>query len=100
MNTRDPFIKIDLGTMPMFDIEYIFLNIRAKSVGEISKLKLLCPDDKKTYVDTEVNLSEVQVQVGDKLVIDSVGIYLEWRAVHTCLPTYHHHALFVSTPGS
>ena len=57
------FGKIDLGTMPMFDIEYIFLNIRAKSVGEISKLKLLCPDDKKTYVDTEVNLSEVQVQV-------------------------------------
>ena len=57
------FGKVDLGTMPMFDIEYIFLNIRAKSVGEISKLKLLCPDDKKTYVDTEVNLSEVQVQV-------------------------------------
>ena len=57
------FGKIDLGTMPMFDIEYIFLNIRAKSVGEISKLKLLCPDDKKTYVDTEINLSEVQVQV-------------------------------------
>ena len=57
------FGKIDLGTMPMFDIEYIFLNIRAKSVGEISKLKILCPDDKKTYVDTEVNLSEVQVQV-------------------------------------
>ena len=59
------FGKIDLGTMPMFDIEYIFLNIRAKSVGEISKLKLLCPDDKKTYVDTEVNLSEVQVQVDE-----------------------------------
>ena len=57
------FGKVDLGTMPMFDIEYIFLNIRAKSVGEISKLKLLCPDDKETYVDTEVNLSEVQVQV-------------------------------------
>jgi len=59
------FGKIDLGTMPMFDIEYIFLNIRAKSVGEISKLKLLCPDDKKTYVDTEINLSEVQVQVDE-----------------------------------
>ena len=41
------FNKINLGTMPMFDVEYIFLNIRSKSVGEVSKLKLLCPDDKK-----------------------------------------------------
>ena len=49
----------------MFDIEYIFLNIRAKSVGEISKLRVLAPDDKKTYIETEVNLTEVQVQVGD-----------------------------------
>ena len=38
----------------MFDVEYIFLNIRSKSVGEVSKLKILCPDDKKTYVDVEL----------------------------------------------
>ena len=49
----------------MFDVEYIFLQIRAKSVGEVSKLKLLCPDDKKTYADLELDLSEVKVQVGD-----------------------------------
>ena len=59
------FNKINLGTMPMFDVEYIFLNIRSKSVGEVSKLKLLCPDDKKTYADIEINLNEVKVQVGD-----------------------------------
>jgi len=59
------FNKLDLGSIPMFDIEYIFLNIRAKSVGELSKLRVLAPDDKKTYIDTEVNLTEVQVQVGD-----------------------------------
>ena len=59
------FNKLNLGTMPMFDVEYIFLNIRAKSVGEISKLRVLAPDDKKTYIETEVNLTEVQVQVGD-----------------------------------
>ena len=59
------FNKLKLGTMPMFDVEYIFLNIRAKSIGEISKLKLLCPDDNKTYVNVEVNLEDVQVQVGD-----------------------------------
>ena len=59
------FNKLKLGTMPMFDVEYIFLNIRAKSIGEVSKLKLLCPDDNKTYVNVEVNLEDVQVQVGD-----------------------------------
>jgi len=59
------FNKINISTMPMFDTEYIFLQIRAKSVGEVSKLKLLCPDDKKTYADVEVDLNEVKVQVGD-----------------------------------
>ena len=60
------FNKLNLGTMPMFDVEYIFLQIRSKAVGEVSKLKLLCPDDKKTYADVEVNLEDVQVQVGDE----------------------------------
>ena len=59
------FNKLKLGTMPMFGVEYIFLNIRAKSIGEVSKLKLLCPDDNKTYANVEVNLEEVQVQVSD-----------------------------------
>jgi len=59
------FGKLDVSNLPMFDIEYVFLNIRAKSVGEVSKLKILCPDDKKTYAETEVNLTEVQVQVDE-----------------------------------
>ena len=59
------FNKLNLGTMPMFDVEYIFLQIRAKSVGEVSKLKLLCPDDGKTYADVEVKLDEVTVQVDE-----------------------------------
>tara|TARA_Y100000310_G_scaffold113097_1_gene111628 strand:- start:227 stop:733 length:507 start_codon:yes stop_codon:yes gene_type:complete len=49
----------------MFDVEYIFLQIRAKSVGEVSKLKLLCPDDNKTYANVEIKLDDVKVQVGD-----------------------------------
>ena len=64
------FNKIDISTLPMFDVEYIFLNIRSKSVGEVSKLKILCPDsgpeDKdKVYADVEVNLEDVKVQVED-----------------------------------
>ena len=57
------FDKLKVASLPMFDVEYIFLNIRAKSVGEVSKLKILCPDDQKTYADVEVDLTEVQVQV-------------------------------------
>ena len=49
----------------MLFFEYIFLNIRSKSVGEVSKLKILCPDDKKTYADVELDLNQVNVQVGE-----------------------------------
>ena len=51
------FNKINIDHVPMFDVEYIFLQIRSKSVGEVSKLRLLCPDDKKTYAECEVNLN-------------------------------------------
>jgi len=57
--------KLEIEKLPIFDIEYIFLQIRAKSVGEIAKFKMLCPDDKSTYVDVEVDLTKVNVQVDD-----------------------------------
>ena len=57
--------KLPLGKLPMFDIEYIFLQIRSKAVGEVSKLNLLCPDDGKTYVEVQVNLSEIEVEVNE-----------------------------------
>ena len=59
------FDKIDISSMPMFDVEYIFLNIRAKSVGEVSKLRVLCPDDKKTYTNVDVDLTKVNVEIGE-----------------------------------
>ena len=54
---------VDPYALPMFDVEYIFLRIRGKSVGEKVKLSLLCPDDEKTRVDVEINLEEVDVQM-------------------------------------
>ena len=80
------FNKVNIDTIPMFDVEYIFLNIRAKSVGEVSKLKLLCPDDGKTYADCEVNLSEVEVQVGDdhtnKIELDNgMGMIMKYPSI-------------------
>ena len=58
-------LKDKLGLMPTFDVEYIFLNIRAKSVGEIATLRLRCPDDYETIAKVDVNLTEIEVQTDE-----------------------------------
>ena len=60
------FDVLNVDRLPIFDIEYIFLQIRAKSVSEITKFRAICPDDGKTYVETEVDLTKVEVQVDDE----------------------------------
>ena len=56
------FQKVDVSKLPLFDLEYIFLRIRAKSVGEIAKLQVLCEDDGETYVPVEVDLESIEVE--------------------------------------
>ena len=80
------FNKLKLGDMPMFDVEYMFLRIRAKSVGEVSKLKVLCQDDKETYATVEVDLTEIQVQVDDdhtnKIELtDEMGVIMKYPSI-------------------
>ena len=53
---------IKVETLPTFDIEYLFLNIRGKSVGEDIDVKLTCPDDNETEVSVNVNLDDIQVE--------------------------------------
>ena len=53
-------IKID--QLPTFDIEYLFLNIRARSIGESIDLLITCPDDGKTKVNTQIYIDEVEVK--------------------------------------
>ena len=60
------FGAVDCKDLPIFDIEYMFLQIRAKSVGEVAKFRVLCPDDRETYAEVEVDLTKVDVQVDDK----------------------------------
>jgi len=86
--TECTFGKLKVGRMPMFYVEYIFLNIRAKSVGEVSELTLVAPDDKETRVDIEIDLSEVQVQETEghtnKIELtDEMGIYMQYPTVDT-----------------
>ena len=86
--TACTFGKLKIGRMPMFDVEYIFLNIRAKSVGEVSELPLIAPDDNETRVVVEVDLSEVKVQETEghtnKIELtDEMGIYMQYPTVDT-----------------
>ena len=53
-------IKVEL--LPTFDIEYIFLNIRGKSVGEQIEVNIICPDDGETTVPVKINVDDIQVQ--------------------------------------
>ena len=57
------FSKIDPQTSPIFDIEYIFLKLRSKSVGSEIEVNITCPDDNKTIVPVKINLDEVNVQM-------------------------------------
>jgi len=59
------FNKIDADKCPLFDAEYIFLQIRSKSVGETLSLNITCPDDKKTIVEKQIPISEIKVSVFD-----------------------------------
>ena len=54
---------IDARQLPIFDIEYVFLKLRTKSVGETAEIKVKCPDDNKTFVDVTIKLDEVAVHM-------------------------------------
>jgi len=57
---------IDAQRQPVFDIEYLFMKIRAKSVGETAKVSVLCPDDGKTKVSIDIKLDEIETQMFDE----------------------------------
>ena len=53
---------IKVESLPTFDIEYLFLNIRGKSVGESIDVNVICPDDEKTSVKTVMDLDDIKVK--------------------------------------
>ena len=56
---------LDATKLPTFDVEYVFLKIRGKSVGDIVELNLICPDDGVTQVPTKVDLNDVDIQISE-----------------------------------
>ena len=53
-------VKVD--ELPTFDIEYLFLNIRSRSIGESIDLVVTCPDDGKTKVNTQIFIDEIEIK--------------------------------------
>ena len=58
---------VDVTKLPIYDFEYLWLNIRAKSVGEVIELKLKCPDDEQVTVDYELKIEDVKPDLSKKI---------------------------------
>jgi hypothetical protein len=84
--TSCTFEKVDAEKLPIFDLEYIFINLRAKSVGEIVKLMVTCPDDNETKVQIDVDLTKIEChkEVGHDTNIrltDEIGLIMDYPKV-------------------
>ena len=80
--------KLDVSTLATFDLEFIFLRIRAKSVGEVSKLSLLAEDDGETYVEVEIPLEKIVVDfpkdhTNTVKLTDTIGVILRYPTYDT-----------------
>jgi hypothetical protein len=58
--------NVKISELSTFDIEYLFLNVRAKSVGETVEVNVTCPDDGETQVQMEINIDDIKVQKDPK----------------------------------
>lgn len=77
------FGELDYEDMPTFDVEYLFINIRAKSVGETVDLSVLCPDDKETRVDVNINIDDIKCKKPKKnsnviKLNETIGIVMKY----------------------
>tara|TARA_A100001234_G_C12605454_1_gene376946 strand:- start:81 stop:788 length:708 start_codon:yes stop_codon:yes gene_type:complete len=75
--------RVKLENLASFDLEYIFLNIRAVSVGEIVQMNITCQDDEKTQVTYNLNLTEVDVFFpkghDNKIMLtDTLGVIMKY----------------------
>ena len=82
------FGKINGKEAYVFDVEYVFLQIRRKSIGDKITLNLLCNDDGITRVPTEIDLNDVKVEIGDNhtnkiQLTDDVQLIMTYPKIYT-----------------
>lgn len=76
----------DPQKLPTFDIEYMFLQLRAKSTGAEVELQLTCPDDGETRVPVKINLEDIKVQKNDDhsteiMITDNIGLKMKYPSM-------------------
>ena len=76
----------EVEKLATFEIEYVFLKIRSKAVGEVSEFKVTMPDDGETQVDVSVPLDKVELQVPDNhnpkiMFTDDVGVVMKYPSL-------------------
>jgi hypothetical protein len=86
--TKD--VKVE--TLPTFDIEYLFLNIRGKSVGEEVEVNIICPDDNETNATVSINLDDIKVQKNEEhtnkiKVDDSIMMEMKYPSLEQFIKT-------------
>ena len=79
-------LKTKVESLSTFDIEYVFLRIRSKSVGEVSKVLITCPDDNETQVEVEIDLESIEVSYPEghtnKIELtDNIGIVMNYPSL-------------------
>jgi secreted Zn-dependent insulinase-like peptidase len=78
---------IKVESLATFDIEYLFLNIRAKSVGETIEVNITCPDDGETQVEMSINIDDIKVKKtrGHKNIVkldDDISMKLKYPSLN------------------
>ena len=76
----------NVHSLPTYDIEYIFVNIRARSVGETIEVNITCPDDEKTVVPVEIDLNDLKVQkveghTNTIQLTDTIGMTMRYPSI-------------------
>ena len=77
------FKKINVDKVALFDLEYVFLRIRAKSVSEVAHIQVICPDDEETAVEVDIPLEEIEVEFAEDhtnniKLNETVGVLLSY----------------------
>lgn len=81
-------LKGKVDDLATFDIEYLFLKIRSKSIGEMSKIMVTCPDDDETQVEVEIDLESIEVTWPENHstkieLTDDVGLIMKYPSLDT-----------------
>lgn len=84
--------RIKVEELPSFDLEYLFMRIRAAAVGEVITMNVTCRDDNKTQVEKRININEIEVfktegHTNKIMLTDTMGIIMKYPSMDRFIET-------------